>query len=186
MAIASYSELVSELQTWLNRADLSARIPTFIRLFEAKMNRRLRAPDMERTYSRSTIIGTDTYALNSAVRALRSAYIEDDSSNVYSYKIVGENIVIDPVPTGVFTLVYTGYAVLDGLNDGNPTNWLLDDHPDAYLVGTLEAAYAFERDEAAAASYAAALDGIIEEIKREGNEKRQPAGPLQMAPPVRE
>lgn len=184
MTVATYSELVSELELWLGRADLTARIPTFIRLFEAKMNRRLRSPDMEQTFSRTTIIGTDTYALNSASRALRSAYIEDDSTNVYSYKIVGESIVIDPVPTGEFTLVYTAYSVLSALDSGNPTNWLLDDHPDAYLAGTLAAAYAFERDEAAAGNYNAVLEGIIEEIKREGNEKRQPAGPLQMQPPV--
>jgi hypothetical protein len=44
MTIATYAELVSEMGDWLNRTDLTAKIPTFVRLFEARMNRRLRSP----------------------------------------------------------------------------------------------------------------------------------------------
>lgn len=187
MTIASYSELVSEVASWLNQADTS-KVPIFIRLFEAKMNRRLRSPDMERSFSRTAIIGTDTYAINSAIRELREIYIDDDGTlnSYYDYGVSGENIVFDPAPETEFTFVYSGYSVLTGLDDGNPTNWLLDDHPDAYLAGTLAAAYAFERDDEAAARYDNILEGIIAEIVREANEKRTPAGPLQMQPTVRE
>jgi hypothetical protein len=46
MTIATYSELLTELDAWLNRSDLTARIPTFIRLFESRANRQLRVPEM--------------------------------------------------------------------------------------------------------------------------------------------
>ena len=183
--LASYSDLVSEVASWLNQADTS-KVPTFIRLFEAKMNRRLRSPDMERTFTRTAVIGTDTYAINSAIRELREVYIDDDGTlnSYYNYTVTAENIVFDPAPETAFTFIYSGYAVLPGLDSGNTTNWLLDDHPDAYLAGTLAAAYAFERDDDAAAKYNNLLEEIIAEIVREANEKRVPAGPLQMPSPV--
>jgi hypothetical protein len=183
MTIATYSELVSELGDWLNRADLTAKIPTFIRLFEARMNRRLRSPDMEQTFSRTTIIGINSYALNGRVRELRDVYADSDTIEV-NYTVSGENIVIDPVPTSEFTFYYSGYTTLSGLSDSNTTNWLLDDHPDAYLYGSLAEAYAFLKDDQSAGNYKGLWEEAMSEIIREANEKRLPAGPLQMQPPV--
>lgn len=185
--LASYSDLVTEVASWLNQTDTS-KVAAFIRLFEAKMNRRLRSPDMEQTFTRTTVIGTDTYAINSRVRELREVYIEDDGtlSQTYDYTLTAENIIIDPVPEQEFTFVYSGYCTLAGLSESQATNWLLDDHPDAYLAGTLAAAYAWQRDDTAADRYNAILEEITSEIIREANEKRVPAGPLQMQPAVRE
>jgi hypothetical protein len=186
MTIATYGELVSELGDWLNRADLEDKIPTFVRLFEARMNRRLRSPDMEQTFSRTTVIGTDTYAINSRVRELREVYIDDDGTlnQYYDYTVTSESIIIDPAPETEFTLVYSGYCTLAGLSDSNTTNWLLDDHPDAYLFGSLCMAEAFLKDDERVAVWKSAWDEALSEIIREANEKRTPAGPLQMQPPV--
>ena len=46
MPIATYTDLQSSVADWLNRSDLSAVIPTFIQLAEAKFNRELRTRDM--------------------------------------------------------------------------------------------------------------------------------------------
>jgi hypothetical protein len=189
MTIATYSELVSELGSWLNRTDLDAKIgPTFIRLFEARMNRRLRSPDMEQTFSFSTVSGTTNYALSSRVRELRELYASTTATDAdaIGYTVMGETVVFDDDPGDDLTITYSAYVTLSGLSSGNPTNWLLDDHPDAYLAGTLAAAYAFERDEAQAANFDALLERTIDEIKKEANQKRLPAGPLQAAPAVRE
>lgn len=187
MTIATYSELVEEMEAWLNRADLSARIPTFIRLFEARMNRRLRAPDMEQTFSFTTVDGTTTYALSARVRELRELYanveVETDELN---YTVTGESIIFDDNPGDDLTIVYSAFITLAALNDGNPTNWLLDDHPDIYLFGSLAEAYAFQRDDEAAERYKNISDEMLAEIIREANAKRLPAGPLQMPLTVRE
>jgi hypothetical protein len=53
MALDTYLGLQSEIADWLNRADLTEKIPTFIRLFEARANRELRTHDMVK---RSTAI----------------------------------------------------------------------------------------------------------------------------------
>jgi hypothetical protein len=39
MSITTYSELQQAIADWLERADLAARIPDFIALFEATANR---------------------------------------------------------------------------------------------------------------------------------------------------
>lgn len=207
MTIATYSELVAEMGDWLNRADLAAKIPTFIRLFEARMNRRLRSPDMEQSFSRDTVAGTDTYALNSRVRQLREVYLAtdpramleamspaamdslytlSDQGQPQAYTLKGESIVLAPVPDAAYTLVYCGYVTLLGLDAANPTNWLLDDHPDAYLWGSLCMAEAFLKDDERLNVWKAAWDEALAEIIREANAKRLPAGPLQMQPSVRE
>src|SRR3954469_10493969 len=42
MAITTYAELQTAITNWLDRTDLSSRIPEFIALYESKVNRRLR------------------------------------------------------------------------------------------------------------------------------------------------
>ena len=55
MAISTYSELQTAAANWLDRSDLSDRIPEFIALAEARFNRILRIRDMETV---STAIST--------------------------------------------------------------------------------------------------------------------------------
>jgi hypothetical protein len=188
MALSTYAELVAELEEQLNRLDLTARIPVFIRLFEAKINRRLRSPDMEQTFSFTTVSGTLSYSINSRVRELRKVYATttSDDTDPENYTIEGETIVFDEDPGDDLTIYYSGYVTLAGLGDSNTTNWLLDDHPDAYLMGTLARAHFAEKDYEAAELCEGVVDSVIEEIKREANQKRMPAGPLQSAPAVRE
>jgi hypothetical protein len=42
MAITTNAELESALAGWLDRSDLTARIPDFVTLCEARVNRKLR------------------------------------------------------------------------------------------------------------------------------------------------
>ena len=46
MAISTYSDLQAAVGNWLNRTDLTDRVPDFIALSEAQMNRRLRVRQM--------------------------------------------------------------------------------------------------------------------------------------------
>jgi hypothetical protein len=47
MPLTTYAELQAAIGDWLERADLAARIPDFITLFEAAANRRLRMREQE-------------------------------------------------------------------------------------------------------------------------------------------
>ena len=61
MALTSYAELQQAIADWLERADLVARIPDFIALFEAAANRRLRVRQQEATVSLTPSSGAARY-----------------------------------------------------------------------------------------------------------------------------
>ena len=64
MAINTYSTLQTAVANWLDRDDLTARIPEFIALAETRINRALRIRAMETVSTAiSTASGTREYAL---------------------------------------------------------------------------------------------------------------------------
>ena len=63
MAITTYAELQAAAANWLVRADLTARIPEFIALAEARLNRVMRARLAEAEVSLSAGAGVRTLAL---------------------------------------------------------------------------------------------------------------------------
>ena len=58
MAISTYTELQTAVANWLDRDDLTARIPEFIALTEARFNRLLRVRSMETEADQVTTSGT--------------------------------------------------------------------------------------------------------------------------------
>ena len=78
MAISNYTELQAAIENWLDRSDLSARVPEFIALAEAQMNRALRIRIMEGRYTASTVKAQRIYALPTDYRQMRSLRINLD------------------------------------------------------------------------------------------------------------
>ena len=71
MAITSYAELQTAMANWLIRDDLTNRLPEFIDLFEAEVNRRLRIQDMETRATATLTSGSDYLALPTDFGGLR-------------------------------------------------------------------------------------------------------------------
>jgi hypothetical protein len=155
MAISTYSELKTSLGNWLHRSDLASIIPDFITLNEADFNRKLRIAQME---FRATATFDEGYEdLPSDYLELRE--IKVNSSTPVSLKYVTPEYMSEAYPTAVtgdqptvYTLVDTQvrlnaipsaeveiayYVKLDALSEAAPTNWLLTNHPDVYLFGSL-------------------------------------------------
>ena len=63
MAFSNYTELQTSVADWLDRDDLTARIPDFITLAEARFNRLLRIRSMETEAEQVTVAGTRSYSL---------------------------------------------------------------------------------------------------------------------------
>ena len=80
MAIGTYSELQTAVANWLDRSDLSSRIPEFITLSEARINRLLRVRLMETVKVISLISGSKRYPLPSDYLQLRT--IQYDASTI--------------------------------------------------------------------------------------------------------
>src|SRR5256885_13630372 len=79
MAITNYTELQSAAANWLNRTDLSGsanRIPEFIDLAEARLNRDLRLRMMESDQAVVTVIGSRFIALPTGYLEPLALFIE--------------------------------------------------------------------------------------------------------------
>ena len=160
MAISTYSELQTAVGNWLNRTDLTDRIPEFIALAEAQMNRRLRVRQMvtrAEAALASEFVGVPAdllepiqltleisesdirflqYLAPERMLAEKAALGAITAAEPQFYSIVGTQIQLLPQPDQSYTSEFTYYAKLPALAS-NSTNWLLSAYPDAYLYGSL-------------------------------------------------
>jgi hypothetical protein len=182
MAITTYAELQAAAANWLVRGDLTARVPEFIALAEARLNRVLRARLAESEAALTAAVGARTIPLpaefaeplalwlvtGSARDALR--FIEPSllgasslQGRPRSWSIDAGALAFDrpcDQAYGFVLRMLTKFA----LSDAAPANALLSDYPDAYLFATLAEAGPFLRDDALAAAYDAWLERAIGEI----------------------
>jgi hypothetical protein len=154
MAINTYGTLQTAVANWLDRDDLSSRIPEFISLAEAIFNRTLRIRAMETTVSDNTPSGSKEDALPTGYLQMREIHlatspvvslsyitpeimyrIRAGSTNAKpnSYTILGDNILFGPTPDGVYAYSMTYYKALEALSDAAPTNWAILNAPDLYM-----------------------------------------------------
>lgn len=164
MAISTYAELLTAIDNWTHRADLTSRAPEFISLFEAKINRLLKTRDME-TKDASFSIAAEYVNVPSGLARVREFYLNttpktvlqvmpgDLQGNYFSatgkprfYEIVANQFRFGPAPDGTYTATLIYSKAITGLSGSNTTNWLLTSHPDLYLYGTLAEAAIFAKD----------------------------------------
>ena len=192
MAITTYAELQAAAANWLVRGDLTARIPEFIDLAEARLNRVLRARLAETEQGLTGVAGLRTlplpagYAEPLALWIVKPAGRERlrpaepgllDASTVAgqprAWAIDGALLAFDRPCDQAYGFVLRMLARF-ALSDAAPTNALLTDYPDAYLFATLAEAGPFLRDAELAGSYEARLDRAIGEINAKDARSRAP------------
>jgi hypothetical protein len=182
MAITTYAELQAAAANWLVRADLTARIPEFITLAEARLNRVLRARLAEVEQGLSGVVGARTLPLPAgfaeplALWIVRGtgrealAFIEPSLMAASSlrgepaaWSVDGANLAFDRPCDQAYGFTLRMLAKF-ALSDAAPSNALLTDYPDAYLFATLCEAAPFLRDAELSGAYEARLARAIEEI----------------------
>ena len=184
MALSNYTELQSHIADTLNRDDLSTVIPEFIVMAESRLNREIRHWRMEKRATASfdaqyTALPTDflqpirfvvettpicTLEQQNAKGIADLREVNNATGKPTSYCILDGSIEVHPTPDTAYTVEMTYYEKIDSLNSGNPTNWLLENYPDAYLYGSLlhSAPYLAESERLAeyGALYQSSIDGI--------------------------
>ena len=161
MSFENYAALQSELVDYLEQDDVTTKLPSFIRLAEARFERELSVTWMEAVQTGFIDIQTvdlpvdflETVALfvSSTTPATRPQYYPPHrlfslstsslSGTPRIYTRLGTKFYFAPDPTGVvagthpYTLHYR--QQIPKLSDNNPTNWLLDLAPDVYLYGAM-------------------------------------------------
>lgn len=189
MALDTYAGLKASIASFLDRDDLTAQIPDFITLCEARMNRDIRHWQME---ARSTATFNEQYEglPTDWQELIRVSLTNDRHLDVISqakmveyresnrntggkprfYTLSASQIELFPTPDDDYpaTLIY--YARIPALSDANTSNWLLQHSPDAYLYGSLMQTAPFlvedERLPVWAELYRSARDAINAESKR--------------------
>lgn len=187
MALDSYSALITTLQTWLQKADAAADAPDCIALFEAWANRKLRLPQMEQeSYTPAQEYLTmppdflelrDIWWQGSPVVQLeyltpQSADMSNpfgDSGTPRAYTIIGDRLRLIPVPDDSTTVRVDYWKRIPKLSVANPSNWLLNLYPDAYLYGSLTHGHVRMGDVQTANMISAAWNAIMQELETAGS-----------------
>lgn len=200
MALTNYTELQASVADWLNRQDLSAQIPDFIAMAEARFNRELRLNSMlkrDTTVATTdyvalpadwlehvavTVVGDGTVYRPLAYLANEEFYrvrLQNLTGTFRYYTIQDSNIALLPeMSAGSVTLEIFYYAKIPVLSGSNATNWLLQRAPDLYLYASLMAAEAFLQNDERVPQWAAAMQNAIDSLKLESERAKYPQGNL--------
>ena len=158
MDLSTYSGLKDAIADYLNRDDLTASIPVFISLAEAKFNRKLRARQMVKranatidtqyfAYPGDWLAAKEFILLTNPITYMQ--FVTESQGNdlktttVVSpgkpryYTIIGSQIEVLATPDTSYTGQLTYYAKIPSLSNTNTSNWLLAYAPDLYLYGAL-------------------------------------------------
>lgn len=185
MALATYADLKTSVQTWLHRTDLAAQVTDFIALAESRLNRVLRLRVME-------VDTALTATPNSRFLPLPSDYnqpvalwlesftprreLQQRQPQMLAYRPVqtfpnfwaidGAQIALDRLAGAAYPFTFRYQKILSlaaGGDDG--TNWLLTNHPDAYLFAALLEATPYIRDDGRMALWQDRYDRCVKEIQ---------------------
>jgi len=193
MAITTYAELQAAIASWLNRDDLTSTIPNFIDMVEADMSRTIRHWRMEKRsiadlttqYSalpsdfyepiRLSITSGTTYSLELVGQAdlLRLRQRTDNvTGRPQYYAMTDGSIEVFPTPDDTYTLEMVYYSKIIPLTDVNPSNWVLNYYPDAYLYGSLIHSAPFLADDNRLSIWAALYDNAINAINADSDKAK--------------
>lgn len=170
MALANYENLKTAVAGWLNRTDLTSDIIDFITLCEDEIARRVET-EFER---RDTItLNAEVVSLPSDLREITSLALDDANrggpieilspEQLTLYKAAsgrrtsyprkaaittnGTELILAPVPDTSYVAEIIYATKLDRLSGSVSTNWILDDHSDVYLYGSLIHSAPFLKDD---------------------------------------
>lgn len=186
MAITTYSELLTAVaDRWKHRSDLATVAAELVAVGEARLNRLLRARDME-------VSATITPSTSVRYVALPTGYLEaisftDDlgqelqplspselESAAYAqsplrprYYRISSRIDFDRIADATYSYTLRHYKRLDIATD--LTNSILTNNPDVYLYSALVAAEKYVQNDARIAMWKSELNETIVEINAQQN-----------------
>src|SRR5262245_12086927 len=159
MALTSYGELQAAIGNWLGRPGdglISAVVPDWIALCEARFNRELRLRAME---TRATATLQDRFvALPAGFVEMRSLRLNTNPPQILDlvapefiararagaasgrprlYAIIDGELELAPAPDAAYEAEMIYWKRFDALSGTTTSNWLLANAPDIYLFGSL-------------------------------------------------
>lgn len=204
MALGNYTELKAEVALWLDREDLTTQIPTFITLFEAQAERKLRTRQMlVLNEAGTTTAASGLIALPENFLALQNLTVYNSSGSPISltyasknqcdnrraqavtnrfpevYTIGAVEIELAPYPDAAYSYEMSYWEKIARLSTSVSSNWLLAAHPDLYLYGTLMQAAPYLKHDERIDVWSGAVGVLMEDITlADERAMRAPGSPL--------
>ena len=194
--ITNYATLQSAIADYLNRADLTAQIQTFIQFCEADLNTRLRSREMI-VNATATSDGQFVALPPDWLEAINMMIVGGQSPLRYITPDEADTIikaqtytstrfysmttgVIELVPPAVddITIDMVYYGKIPALSDANTTNWLLTKAPDVYLYGALTHAAPFLMDDQRMAVFSQIYLARVQSLQDESQKALHSGSPL--------
>lgn len=179
MAITTYSELQSEIASYLARSDLTAQIPNFIQKAELRLRRELRIRQMLKVATTTTVANDSTVELPSDYLQMRDLHINTNPiqtieyispSNFYrntwstvkglpkQYTVLSQEFQFAPIPDSTYTLQMLYYASPPFLSSSVASNTFMTTCPDLLLYASLGEAEPYLMNDARLATWAQLYD----------------------------
>jgi hypothetical protein len=200
MAISTYTELLTAAANWLSRADLTSRIPEFVTLAQARINRQVRANAMETKSTSITIdaeyedvpadfLQVKNFYITTGVRASLEPMDSGGMTDRYTtsgrpkfYSVEGTQFRFSPAPDAAYTATLVYYAKPATLaTTTQETNSLFPANADLYLYATLLEAESFIQNDARLSVWKTAYDDALTSLNDQSGNWRH-GGPLTTRP----
>jgi hypothetical protein len=191
MALSTYTNIKDAVADWLDRSDLTTRIPDFIALAETRINRDLRIRPMEVRSTMTTTADKRYFNLpggylqmrniqlnTNPIRALEyitpemldRLYGSSSTGVPRAYTMIGDEIQLAPVPDSAYTLEVAFYEKFTPLGDGTSgtvtSNWLTSNAPDLLLYGSLLEAEPFIKNDERIPVWLNAYSSAIDKLQK--------------------
>ena len=190
MALSTFTELKDAVADWLDRSDLTARIPDFITLAETRINRELRIRSMEVRSTMTTTAGSQYFNLPGGYIQMRNIqlntnpvtpleyitpemmdrlYGSSTTGKPRAYTLIGDEIQLSPIPDSTYSLEMAFYEKFAPLGDGTGgsvvSNWLTSNAPDVLLYGSLLEAEPFIKNDERIGVWVNAYNSAVTKIQ---------------------
>jgi len=174
--MTTYATLAADVAKWAARDDLADMLPTFCRLFEARINRDLRVRRMEAAFTGT--IASNVVALpadwlefkriwpaaepkSTMLPQTLEVVLERVEGVPFYYATDGANVRFN----GAGDVVGVYYQSIPPLTADGVTNWLCTTSYDAYLFGVLAEVADYMMDDQALAKHQAKSSAILDDIR---------------------
>jgi hypothetical protein len=178
LAFDNYTDLITAIEDWMNRSDLSGSVQAMVALAEARMRRELvpyfgelstsiactdGVGGLPADYGTARRLVYDTRALDN-VSATGGTNIPDSLSEPYGYSIEAGSLKLWPAVDATVTLLYQ--PTIPFLSEEAPTNNILSAHPDLYFFGTMLFAEGYVANDSRAGLFKGLWDEAIDSAKQ--------------------
>lgn len=198
MSITNYSELKTAIENWLDRDDLTSRVPEFIALAEADIFNDLRIRQMEtRTdvtiddeyvtiptgfleAKRFHIVASPIHLMEYRSPEQLNAWASSTAGKPDYYTVIGSEFQFNATPDESYTGKLVYFKEPTALSDSNTSNDILSKYPNIYLYAALVAAEPFLGNDNRIVTWKAMYRGSVNTANQQAKKAMYAGSQLQM------